>query len=170
MQLVEDLGNTLDAVDTGTGRSCVRMVPAEFPPRLHDVRSVMISWVWPVAVLTGQFFLSYKDGDDKKISPMTGGRMPLRLGLSVFCLPCSNMGLETILRNVARSSQLPDLQDFAGSNRFCNLSRIYVLDLCVLPKHSSIQPLGGGSVTPSDSRFESCGGEQPDSPEAVVWC
>ena len=63
-QLVIDLGDTLDAVDEGAGQSCVCIVPAELSPSLHDVRSVMSSWVRPVAVLTSQFFLSYKDGDE----------------------------------------------------------------------------------------------------------
>ena len=52
------MGDTLDAVDEGVGRSCVRMDSAEAWPVLHDKRSVMSFLVRPVAVLTSQFFFT----------------------------------------------------------------------------------------------------------------
>ena len=42
-------GETLDAVDEGVGRSCVRSDSAEVWPVLHDERSVMSFLVRPVA-------------------------------------------------------------------------------------------------------------------------
>ena len=41
VSMVDGLGNTLDAVDEGVGRSCVRMDSAEPWPSLHDVHRVM---------------------------------------------------------------------------------------------------------------------------------
>ena len=56
-------GSSLDKVDHGAGRSGVRMVPVERLPELCEVRDIMFSWMWPVAVLTSQFFLSDEEGD-----------------------------------------------------------------------------------------------------------
>ena len=47
-QLVNDLGDTLDAVDGVAGQLCVCIVPTELLPSLHNVRSVMSSWVQAV--------------------------------------------------------------------------------------------------------------------------
>ena len=63
---------------------------------------------------------------------------------------------KSILRNVAISSQLPDPQDCDGGHKFCGLSRKCVVDLWVRSEHSNIQPLGGGLMVSSNSRFELC--------------
>ena len=57
-QLFLGSGSTLDKVGHGAGQLGVRMVPAERLPELREVRDIMFSWMWPVAVLTSQFFLS----------------------------------------------------------------------------------------------------------------
>ena len=49
-------GETLDAVDEGVGRSCIRVDSVEAWPVLHDERNVMSFLVRPVAVLTSEFF------------------------------------------------------------------------------------------------------------------
>ena len=126
-----------------------------------------------MAVLTSPFFLSDEDCEEEQLSRMTGGHTPLRNRMdldSLYISPQRTGHFRTfgpavgrwdwrrILKNVARLSKLPDLLEFAGRNVIRNLGRKYVLDLCVLPEHSSIQPLGSGPVTSSDSQIESHGG------------
>ena len=168
-QLVNDLGDTLDAVDEGAGQLCVHIVPAELSPNLHDVRSVGFN-LWPFS----QFFLSYEDSDEDWLSPMIGGRVPLPSLMDLDYLYMSpqktdhsrKLGPHTamwdwrsILKNVASSTKLPELLDLDCQDRFRNLGRRYVLDLCVLETDSDIQPLGGGYIESDDSPFESCGRE-----------
>ena len=64
--LVVDLGDTLDKVGHSAGQSCVRIVPVERLPGLHEVCDIMISWIRPVAVLTSQFFLSDEDCEGER--------------------------------------------------------------------------------------------------------
>ena len=71
-EYVDDVwGDTLDAVDEGVGRSCVRSDSAEVWPVLHDERSVMSFLVRPVAVL------SYEVDEDDRLSPVVSSRVPL---------------------------------------------------------------------------------------------
>ena len=80
-QLEVDLGDTLDKVGHGAGRSCVRMVPAERLPDLREVCDIMFSWIRPVAVLTSQFFLSDEKGVMNVPSRINGGRASLQQGV-----------------------------------------------------------------------------------------
>ena len=73
-----DLGNTLDKVGHGAGRSCVNMVPAERLPDLREVCDIMFSWIRPVAVLTSQFFLLDEKGKMDMPSRINGGRTSLQ--------------------------------------------------------------------------------------------
>ena len=97
-QLVVNLGDTLDKVDHGAGKSCVRIVPAERLSDLREVRDIMFSWIRPVAVLTSQFFLSDENGEMDMPSRTNGGRASLRrLDSRPSCRP---MGLETYTRKM----------------------------------------------------------------------
>ena len=171
MWLVDGLGDTLDTFDEGAGHSCVRMVLAEPWPSLHDVRSVMSFLVRPVAILTSQFFLSYEDGGEDWYSPMICGRVPLPCPVdldSLYMFPMKTgryrkLGPHAevwdwrgILKNVASSSQLPELLDSDRRDRFRNLGRTCVLDLNVRETNSDVQPLGGGCIVSDGSPLELC--------------
>ena len=177
-QLVVDLGDTLDKVGHGAGQSCVRIVPAECLPGLREVRDIMFSWIWPVAVLTSQFFLSDENGEVDMPSRRNGGSAPLRQEVdfdSLHICPQKMGHAETagpavdrwdwrrILGNVVRFSRLPDIPKLADRNGFRNLDRKYGLNLCVITVQSSIQPLRSGLVTYSYPQLESHGGtSNPD--------
>ena len=77
-QLFLGSGGILDKVDHGAGQSCVRMVPVERLPELREVRDIMFSWMWPVAVLISKFFLSDEEGDWEKPLRINGGRESLQ--------------------------------------------------------------------------------------------
>ena len=77
-QLVVYLGDTLDKVGHGVGRSCVRIVPAERRPFLREVCDIMLSWIRPVAGQTSQFFLSDENGEVNMPSLRNGGQALLR--------------------------------------------------------------------------------------------
>ena len=53
-QSVIDIGNALDAVNESTGQSCAGAVLADSSSSLHDICSVISSWLRPQAVLTSQ--------------------------------------------------------------------------------------------------------------------
>ena len=78
-QLFLDSGSTLDKVGHGAGQLGVRMVPAERLPELREVHDIMFSWMWPVAVLTSQFFLSDEEGELEMPLSINGGRASLQL-------------------------------------------------------------------------------------------
>ena len=59
-------GDILDKVGHGAGQSGVRIVPVEHLSKLLEVCNIVFSWIWPVAVLTSQFFLS-DEGEDVKM-------------------------------------------------------------------------------------------------------
>ena len=74
-QLFLGLGSSLDKVGHGAGQSCVRMVPVERLPELHEVRDIMFFWMRPVA---SQFFLSDEEGDLEMPLRINGGRASLQ--------------------------------------------------------------------------------------------
>ena len=166
--VVDGLGNTLDAVDEGVGRSCVRMDSAELWPSIHDVCSVMRFLVRPVAVLTSQFFLSFDVGGDVCFSPGVSGWVPLTCPVhldSWYMLPRKRGKVEkfgphdevwdwrSVLSDVARSSRLPELPDSDCCDRFRRIGRTCVLDLYCRKTDSCVQPLGGGIVSVDRSPF-----------------
>ena len=77
-QLLLSSGDILDKVDHGAGRSDVRMVPVEQLSRLGEVHNIVLSWMWPVAVLTSQFFLSDEGEDVEMPLHINDGRAVLQ--------------------------------------------------------------------------------------------
>ena len=77
-QLLLSSGDILDKVDHGAGRSDVRMVPMEHLSRLGEVHNIVLSWMWPVAVLTSQFFLSDEGEDVEMPLHINDGRAVLQ--------------------------------------------------------------------------------------------
>ena len=78
------MGDTLDAVDEGVGRSCVRVDSAEAWSVLHDERSVMSFLVSTGGRSNKSVFLSYDVGGDDCFSPVVGGRMPLPCPVDLY--------------------------------------------------------------------------------------
>ena len=169
-QLVVYLGDTLDKVGHGAGRSCVRIVPAERRPFLREVCDIMLSWIRPVAIRTSQLFLSDENGEVNMPSRRNGGQVSLRQEVdfdSLYICPqktghaltagpaIDRWDWKCIFGNVVWYSRLTDVPELTDKKGFCSLNRKYGLTLCVISIQSSIQPSENGPVTSSYPWLES---------------
>ena len=159
-QLFLGSGGILDKVDHGAGQSFVRMVPVERLPVLREVRDIMFSWMWPVAVLTSQFFLSDEEVDCKKPLRINGGRESLQQKVDFkYDYNCPQKSEQVqrdgptenrcdglcILDIICWFSKWLNTQKFEPDNGLCELNGHYKWKSCTGTVPRSIQYPGGDS-------------------------